>query len=93
MATKLKPTIGTMKCLCCGVVMPVKQADTGTLDLSCKQCDFSAYAKAGTEAHTLAMSRITRTTSPAPVQAPAPAPVATPVAPPPAPKRRGIFEL
>jgi len=94
MATKLKPTIGTMTCMCCGSMIPIKQADTGTLDLSCKHCDLSAYAKAGTEAHRRAMSRIAPSTmAPAQAKPPAPAPVATPAPPPPPPKKRGIFEL
>jgi hypothetical protein len=60
MATKVKTTIGTMRCLCCGESMPVKQAENGTLDLSCKNCDFSAYAKAGTEALRMALAKVTR---------------------------------
>lgn len=96
MATKLKNTVGTMACLCCGVSMPVKQAENGTLDLSCKDCDLSAYAKEGTAANRRALARITRrpeddghkptATAKAAAQAvaaPAPAPAAT--------ARRSVF--
>lgn len=78
MASSPKINIGTMACLCCGEPMPVKQGESGTLDLSCKSCDFSAYAKPGTTAHLLALRRVTRRPGQAPE--PAPKPVPAPVA-------------
>lgn len=74
---KLNKAIGKMPCLCCGETITVKQADTGTLSLSCPDCDFSGYARAGTEAHRRTMKRITLrpdAAAPVPVPAPAPAP-------------------
>lgn len=85
---KLSKAIGKMPCLCCGEAITVKQADTGTLSVSCPDCDFSGYAKTGTEAHRLTMKRITlkpgQPTPPAPpTAAPAPAPKSKPLPPPP----------
>lgn len=105
MASKLKPTIGRMACLCCGEPMPVKKADNGTLDLSCKECDFSAYAKAGTEAHAIAMKSIKLRAQEEPATEPPAKPgengyvaavarTAAPTPPPPATRRRAsIFDL
>ena len=50
---KQRTLIGQTSCLCCKRDIPVRAADNGTLNLSCTWCDFSAYAKAGTEAHKL----------------------------------------
>jgi hypothetical protein len=44
------PAIGTVDCLACGRNLIVKCNDRGALNLSCPHCDFSAYAKEGTEA-------------------------------------------
>lgn len=76
--------IGKMQCLCCGETITVKQADTGTISVSCPDCDFSGYAKAGTDAHRLTLAKITRKPSadPAPTPAPAPVPPKTPPAKP-----------
>lgn len=69
MASNFKPTIGNMACLSCARSIPIKQAENGTLDLSCKECDFTGYAKAGTEAHALAMGRVKLREQPKPVPA------------------------
>ena len=55
----MKKAIGKIKCLSCGDSMPAMQSDTGTIDLSCKMCGLSAYAKPGTDAHRAALARIT----------------------------------
>ncbi|PMS38481.1 hypothetical protein [Trinickia symbiotica] len=59
MKTRPKKTIiGTAECHCCGREIPVKQSETGTLDMSCQWCDLPMYAKAGTEAHKRLMERV-----------------------------------
>lgn len=82
MAIRPKNQIGTMKCLCCGETVPVKEADSGTLNFSCGWCDFPAYAKAGTQANRL----VRKAMKPIPTAAPDPsaanpggAPVAAPI--------------
>lgn len=58
--TKILPrAIGKMACLCCGEQITVKQADTGTVSVSCPDCDFSGYGKTGTDAHRRIMARVT----------------------------------
>ncbi|MFX1803517.1 hypothetical protein PWR66_07675 [Paraburkholderia sp. A1RO-5] len=54
-----KVVIGTAECHCCGREIPVKQSETGTLDMSCQWCDLPMYAKKGTEAHKRLMERVT----------------------------------
>lgn len=76
MAIRPKNQVGTMKCLCCGETVPVKETETGTLNFACTWCDFPAYAKAGTQANRLVRRAMTATPQPAP------APVAAPVVPP-----------
>lgn len=109
MASNLKKTIGTMKCWnpACRCDIPIKQADTGTLDLSCKMCDLSSYAKPGTQAHADAMALIqpmARNTTPgeggkpaAPAPKPAPAakgpPPAAPAPTTPPKARASVFHL
>lgn len=92
MATaKPKTQIGTMACLCCGHEIPVKQAEGGTLHAACPWCDFPAYAKPGTQAHTIISGKVKGKAAPEP----APAAVAKP-APEPAPaprKPRSVFDL
>lgn len=56
---KVSKAIGRMACLCCGEQITVKQADTGTVNVTCPDCDFSGYGKAGTEAHQRIMDRVT----------------------------------
>lgn len=76
--------IGKMPCLCCGETITVKQADTGTVSVSCPDCDFSGYGKAGTDAHKRIMARVTLKASPEPAPTPAsaaPAPAAKAPAP------------
>ena len=97
MATKLKSTIGTIPCRMCRVVMPVKQSENGTLDLSCKFCDFSGYAKVGTEAHQIAIGEVTHRPEsaghkPAAVAKAVAEAVNTPVTPAPR-KRNSIFDI
>ena len=69
--TKISKAIGKMPCLCCGEVLTVKQADTGTVSVSCPDCDFSGYGKAGNEAHRKIMARVTLKAPPAIEQTPA----------------------
>lgn len=84
MATKLKTTIGTMACMCCGHEIPVKQADNGTINAACSWCDFPAYAKAGTQAHRIITGKLKN--QPEQAQAPAQqAPAATKTVAKPAP--------
>jgi hypothetical protein len=98
MATTLKTKIGHLPCLCCGERVPVKQADNGTINLSCSDCDFTGYVKAGTHAHRVILGKISRlpeTAQPSPAQKPAdkpaaPAPAAT-MAAAPVSKRNTIF--
>lgn len=97
MATTPKTKIGHMACPSCGEKIPVKQSPNGTLNLSCPECDYVAYAKQGTDAHRHAMRKITLLAAPA--AAPAPVPKAPPKAAPAAPtmaaapvsKRNTIF--
>lgn len=55
------PTIGRMRCLCCGEEIAVKENDKKTVNLSCPWCDLSAYVKAGTAAHRMLAPKIKRT--------------------------------
>ena len=64
MAAKPKKFIGTFACLVCGVDIPVREAENGTLDVSCKYCDFPAYVKTGTEAHGIISASIKRKEDP-----------------------------
>lgn len=76
---KINPTIGKMACLCCGQPIAVKRNEVNTLSVSCRECDFSAYAKQGTDAHGLVMKRVTLRQAPDAPSAPArPAPTHTP---------------
>lgn len=93
MATTPKTTIGTIDCLCCGHEIPVKKAENGTLNAACNWCDFPAYAKKGTQAHTIIMGRLKNQPKPAPAQAQQAPPATKTVAPPPAPRRASIFDL
>lgn len=60
MAIRPKTQIGTIPCLCCGQTVPVKEAENGTINLSCQWCDFPAYAKKGTEAHRRILANVKR---------------------------------
>lgn len=98
MATaKPKTQIGTMACLCCGHEIPVKEAQGGTLHAACPWCDFPAYAKPGTQAHTIIHGKVKGKAAPEPAQAPKPAPTAAakpPAAPAPEPRKpRSVFDL
>lgn len=67
MKTRPKKTmIGTADCSCCGREIPVRQSETGTLDMSCHWCDLPLYAKKDTEAHTRLMARVRRLAAPDP---------------------------
>lgn len=48
----IRQLLGTVACLNpnCGVVIPVKQGDGGSVSVSCPYCDLSAYGKEGTKA-------------------------------------------
>lgn len=79
--------VGTVECLCCGQSIPVKSTTGGGVSVCCPWCDFSGYAKAGTEAARVIASRMkaeapAETEKPAAAQKPAPAaakPAAKPV--------------
>lgn len=78
------PAIGKMPCLACGEQLTVKANDKGALNVSCPECDLSAYAKEGTAAKRALMPRIKLKDQPAPPKPdPKPAPKADPK---PAPK-------
>lgn len=89
MATKLKTTMGTMSCLCCGHDIPVKQSENGTINLSCTWCDFTGYVKAGTESHGIVTGKVKGkpAQAPAPVDKPEPTPAPAPRKP------RSVFDL
>lgn len=96
---KISKAIGKMACLCCGETITVKQADTGTVSVSCPDCDFSGYGKFGTDAHRKIMARVTLKAegievqpTPAPAKpAPKPAAPAPRMADLPATKRNTVF--
>jgi hypothetical protein len=56
---KVSKAIGKMACLCCGESITVKQSETGTVSVSCPDCDFSGYGKTGTDSHRAIMARVT----------------------------------
>jgi len=101
MATKPKAQVGVIECRCCKRDIPVREAENGTLNVSCGWCDFSAYAKASTEANKVIRAQmkgreggdplplVLREPAPAappqPAPQPAPAPAPKPAAPAPAP--------
>lgn len=58
--------LGSMACLCCGEEIPVKESATGTINASCPWCDFPAYAKAGTQAHSIISKRLKPAAEPVP---------------------------
>lgn len=90
MAIRPKNQVGTIPCLCCGQVVPVKETESGTLNFACPWCDFPAYAKAGTEAN----RRVRKAMRPlaAPVDSPPPPADTKPVPANPEPSRpRTIF--
>jgi hypothetical protein len=67
MKTRPKKTIiGTANCSVCEREIPARLSDTGTLNLSCQWCDNPCYAKQGTEAHRILMSRVKRKAEPEP---------------------------
>lgn len=95
MAKPSSHAIGKMKCFCCGELFTIRQSEAGTLNLTCPDCDLSAYAKPGTAAHGHAMKRITLkapdvASNPVATSAPAPTQKAPPT-PPPARKNASIF--
>lgn len=89
-----KSVIGTAQCHCCKREIPVKQSETGTLDMSCQWCDLPMYAKKGTEAHKLLLERVTLFEA-----GPVVEPVASTPSPVPAPERapsravRSVFDI
>ena len=86
---KVSKAIGKMSCLCCGETITVKQAETGTVSVSCPDCDFSGYGKVGTDAHRKIMARVTLKQAGIDVQpAPAPTPAAKPAPAKPTPAPR-----
>lgn len=98
MATKPRTQVGVIDCHCCKRQIPVREAETGTLNVSCGWCDFSAYAKAGTEANRIVRAQmkareggdplplVTREPAPAAPPQPTPKPAAPVAAPVPKPE-------
>lgn len=95
MATKPRNQVGMIECRCCKRHIPVREAETGTLNVSCQWCDFSAYAKSGTEAARIIRAQMTAregdalplvTQEPAAPPTPAPKPAAPATNPAPTPK-------
>ena len=50
--------VGDAPCLACSQVIPIKENDKGCQSCSCPWCDFSAYAKKGTEAQRALAARM-----------------------------------
>lgn len=67
---------GVGPCLACGESIPYKVTDGGALSVGCPWCDFSGYAKRGTQAQAALRKRMKA----APAEEPAPA-AAAPAAP------------
>ena len=80
MAIRPKTQVGTIDCVCCGHEVPVKMAESGTLNLSCPWCDFPAYAKVNTEAHKIISRRMRAITKPIPDELKPPPPKPEPAA-------------
>lgn len=89
---KTREQVGEAPCLVCAQAVPVKKSEGGSLSFSCPWCDFSAYAKPGTQAYSILAPRVKVKASEAPevlqVQtekkadaSPAPAPVVVKAAP------------
>lgn len=66
------PIVGDAPCLACGREIPIKENDKGTHSWCCTWCDFSAYAKKGTEALTRLLKRMKPRAAPAPSSDPSP---------------------
>lgn len=50
--------IGVASCLCCGEKIAIRSNGRGTVNASCNHCDFSAWAKQGTEAAEIILGSI-----------------------------------
>lgn len=77
----VKENMGQVGCLCCGESIPAKQGAGGALSVSCPWCDFSAYAKAGTQAYRIISGKLKKAapeSAPGPVSVPQPAPQPAP---------------
>jgi hypothetical protein len=58
MASKsIKTLIGEMECGC-GMTIPVRQSENGTLHFSCQWCEAPGYAKAGTQHHANTLKKV-----------------------------------
>jgi hypothetical protein len=71
--------IGSIACPAPGCGNPdatVSATPTGTLNLSCHRCQFSAYGKAGTKAHRLITAAMRPDDDPAPLATPKAKPAA-----------------
>jgi hypothetical protein len=65
----LKQKLGRIPCEGCGHPVVLKKNDTGTLSVSCDECDVSAFAKAGTGAAKRWLAALPAQTQPAPENA------------------------
>lgn len=81
----VRQSVGTVGCLCCGELIPVKGKEGGALSVSCNWCDLSAYAKPGTQAFRLISDRLSKAGAPDPVVKKTPAAAAPAAAAQPAP--------
>lgn len=64
--------IGEMQCLACSRTIIVKPTGAAGLNVSCPHCDFSGYAKSGTEAVKKLEPKVKRYATEKPDAAPAP---------------------
>jgi hypothetical protein len=70
MASKtIKTLIGEMECTC-GMTIPVRQSDNGTLHFSCQWCEAPNYAKAGTQYHADTLKKVRRSDKHMPMDTP-----------------------
>ncbi len=50
--------VGTLKCLVCAEGIPAKSTSGGALSVNCPWCDFSGYAREGTQAKAILSKRV-----------------------------------
>lgn len=54
-----KARLGKLPCPECGEIVPLRQNETGTLSIACHECDFSGFAKNGSECHKRWLGKLT----------------------------------
>ena len=80
--TEAKTKLGKRPCPVCGESVHVRANAAGTISITCSECDFSGFAKKGTDA----ARRLTPASS-------APAAPGAPTPPPTPPRKAGGFDL